>query len=302
MNRRQLFGAVALTAGLGTPARGVQPTTPAAPDGSPFEARTPDGLVLSGRAYGDPTKPEILLVHGLCMCRLCWDRQLVAGLVDRFRVVTFDLRGHGDSDKPADSAAYADGGRWADDVAAVIRASKLRRPILVGWSFGGLVVGHYLAKHGSGGVAGVNLVGAVTKQDPALVGPDTLTLAPKLGDPDLGVRTAACRDVLAACFAEPPPRDEFERMLVFYGMVPRALYKGIAPVSGGDKLDAAWAAAPRVLVTFGAKDRFVRRAMAERVLALNPRAKLSVYEAAGHSSHIEDSTRFNRELAAFAGV
>ena len=93
VQRRQLFGAVALTAGLGTPARGVQPTTSAVPDGSPFAARTPDGLVLSGRAYGDPTKPEILLVHGLCMCRLCWDRQLVTGLVDRFRVVTFDLRG-----------------------------------------------------------------------------------------------------------------------------------------------------------------------------------------------------------------
>ena len=40
--------------------------------------------------------------------------------------------------------------------------------------------------------------------------------------------------------------------------------------------------------------------MAERVLALNSRAKISLYPEAGHSPFYEDAARFNRELAALA--
>ncbi|MDN5925754.1 MAG: tyrosine-type recombinase/integrase [Hyphomicrobiales bacterium] len=46
------------------------------------------------------------LLSLLRQCRLSWDRQ-VAGLADRFQVVTWDLPGHGDSGKPADISAYS---------------------------------------------------------------------------------------------------------------------------------------------------------------------------------------------------
>ena len=68
-------------------------------------------------------------------------------------------------------------------------------------------------------------------------------------------------------------------------------------------LDEALASYPGpILVTFGEKDARVRRKMAERLLALNGRAKLSLYPEAGHSPFYEDAVRFNRELATLVSM
>lgn len=263
-----------------------------------FLVRTPDGLTLAAQAQGDPAAPEILLIHGLGQCRLSWSRQLADPALAGFRIVSFDLRGHGDSDKPADEAAYSDGARWADDLAAVIAAARLRRPVLVGWSLGGFVLAHYLKRHGAATVAAVNLVDAVTRFSPDFLTPASLDFAKQLGSEDLAVRAAAVAGFLEGCFATPPPRAELDRMLVFNGMVPRALQRSILKMSDAG-LDEALAGYPGpILVTFGEKDARVRREMAERQLAQNSRAKLSLYPQAGHSPFYEDAARFNRELAA----
>jgi non-heme chloroperoxidase len=55
--------------------------------------------------------------------------------------VTFDLRGHGNLDKPDHGAADAGGEQWADDLHAVMETAGLRRPTLVGWSLGGFIIG-----------------------------------------------------------------------------------------------------------------------------------------------------------------
>ncbi|MEK8142516.1 alpha/beta fold hydrolase [Streptomyces sp. M10(2022)] len=102
-------------------------------------------------AYGNPAAPEILFAHGLGQSRLSWQRQ-VERLSDHLRVVTFDMRGHGGSSVPDSPDAYADGARWADDIRAVIEAAQLRRPTMVGWSFGALTVGHYLKHYGAHGL------------------------------------------------------------------------------------------------------------------------------------------------------
>ncbi len=268
-----------------------------APPAGSFTVRTPDGLTLAAQAQGDPAAPEILLIHGLGQCRLSWSRQLADPALAAFRLVSFDLRGHGDSDKPADEAAYSDGTRWADDLAAVISAAGLRRPTLVGWSLGGFVLAHYLKRHGGPHVAAVNLVDAVTRFSPDLLTPASLDFAKKLGSDDLAVRSEAVAGFLEGCFATPPPRAELDRMLAFNGMVPRALQRGILKLSD-EGLDEALAGYPGpLLVTFGEKDARVQRKMAERLLALNGHAKLSLYPQAGHSPFYEDAARFNHELA-----
>ena len=75
------------------------------------------------------------------------------------------------------------------------------------------------------------------------------------------------------------------------------MQRGILKMSD-EGLDEALAGyAGPMLVTFGEKDARVQRKMADRVLALNGRAKLSLYPEAGHSPFYEDAVRFNRELA-----
>jgi pimeloyl-ACP methyl ester carboxylesterase len=55
---------------------------------------------------------------------LSWSRQVKSDLAKEFRIVTFDLRGHGNSDKPLVPEAYRESRRWADDIDAIIKQTK----------------------------------------------------------------------------------------------------------------------------------------------------------------------------------
>ena len=297
--RRDIVATAAGLALLATQA-GAQPAlTAQAETDEPLSIRTLDGLTLSGRSYGNPTHPEIVFVHGLGQSRLSWDLQTGSALLQRFRMVTFDLRGHGDSDKPDAVDAYSDMARWGDDLHAVLTTSGVRRPTLVGWSLGGRVIGDYVARHGASAIAGANLVNAVTNPSAQTLSQAAFDYAAALGSADLTVRAGAIEGFLATCFAKQPLPAAFRRMLVFNGMVPRSLQQGILKLDNGH-LDAAFAAVPRLLVTYGAKDALTRPLMSSRVLDLNRAAKLSVYPDAGHTPFYEDPERFNAELAAFA--
>ena len=136
----------------------------------PINVKTPDGLTISAQEWGNPAGPEILFIHGFSQSHLSWMRQVDSDLAKEFRIVTYDLRGHGNSDKPLDPARYRDSKAWGDEVQAVIDAAGLKRPVLVGWSYAGRVISDYLATHGAGQIAGINFVDAPIKVDPALIG------------------------------------------------------------------------------------------------------------------------------------
>ncbi|UHC17727.1 alpha/beta hydrolase [Methylobacterium currus] len=274
-------------------------STAAAEASDTFSARSSDGTVLTAESKGDPGAPEILFIHGLRQSRLSWDKQFHDPALAGLRMVRFDLRGHGDSDKPTALEAYSDADRWADDVAAVIDAAKLRRPVLVGWSLGGYVAGAYLRKHGGSRIAGVNLVDAVTKLSPDLLTPLAGDFTGSATSHDLATRVAATADFLAACFHRPPAGVELQRMLVVNGMTARAANEGFVRTSTTDLGPAFAAYDGPILLTHGAHDKLVRQAMADHVRSLKPQSRLSVYAESGHSPFYEEPARFGRELAAF---
>lgn len=259
---------------------------------------SPDGLRLSAHAAGNPDGPSILFIHGFNQCHLSWARQLSdAALASEFRMAGFDLRGHGASDKPDDRARYTDDALWAGDVAAVIAATGLKRPVLVGWSYGGRVVTDYVRGHGTGDIAGINFVGAVTKTDPTLMGPGGRNIAGMLSD-DLATNIAGTRGFLRACFEKQPTQDDFETMLAFNMIIPPAVRTCVRSRvdNPGDllaKLDIP------VLVTHGEKDPLVLPTMARFTAAQAKDARLSLYPGIGHAPFWEDAPRFNRELAEF---
>ncbi|HEX5006864.1 MAG TPA: alpha/beta hydrolase [Hyphomonadaceae bacterium] len=267
-----------------------------------FNVRSADGVMLAGEAQGDPQAPEILFIHGLRQSRLSWDKQFADPALAGFRMVRFDLRGHGDSDKPAPLDAYSDADRWADDVAAVIAGAKLRRPVLVGWSLGGFVAGVYLRKHGDSRVAGINLVDAVTKLSPDLLTPLAGAFTRTTTSHDLAERTAATADFLAACFHRPPTGVELQQMLVINGMTARAVNEGFVKTAMSDLEPVFRDYTGPILLTHGVHDRLVRMAMSERIKALHRNSRLSVYVDSGHSPFYEEPDRFGQELAAFVAA
>ena len=64
--------------------------------------RTPDGVDISVREWGNPEGWPILFVHGLAQSHLSFLPQFASELADRHRLVAYDLRGHGESAKPLD--------------------------------------------------------------------------------------------------------------------------------------------------------------------------------------------------------
>src|SRR4051812_43165429 len=97
------------------------------------EVRGGGGLRLHVREWGDAQGPAIVFVHGWSQSQLCWSRQVAGELTRDFRLVTFDLRGHGMSEKPPEAEHYVVSRLWAEDVAAVIGELGLDRPVLVAW-------------------------------------------------------------------------------------------------------------------------------------------------------------------------
>ncbi len=92
-----------------------------------------DGVKVYFEDHGDG--PAVLLSHGFSASSTMW-RDQIATLRDRYRVMTWDMRGHGQSDYPDDPAAYSEDESVAD-MAAILDACGLRRAVIGGLSLGG---------------------------------------------------------------------------------------------------------------------------------------------------------------------
>lgn len=105
-------------------------------------ATSPDSTRLAFDVTGDG--PPLLLLHGGGGSRLEWH---AAGYVDRLReeftVISMDLRGHGESDKPTDPSMYTTD-KMGDDILAVADACNAENFLICGFSFGGNI-SRYLA-------------------------------------------------------------------------------------------------------------------------------------------------------------
>ncbi len=264
---------------------------------------TPDGVTIAVREWGNPAGAEILLIHGVGQSHLSFIRQMTDDLGRDHRIVAYDTRGHGASDKPLDPVFYHEATRWADEVQAVIAAKRLRKPVLVGWSMGGRVIGQYLTVHGDRHLGGINFVAARAIADPAFSGTAALGL-PVARPHDLGSRIEATAAFLRACFHRQPTEAEFAVALAYNMLPPVEVLAAIRSWPGKipATIEALGAVRVPVLVTHGRADTVVRPLAAERTAAFVPGARLSWYDDCGHSPFFEDAPRFNRELAAFAAA
>ena len=83
-----------------------------------------NGVTIYYEVHGNG--PAVLLSHGYsATCRM-WDGQ-IAALKDRYKVIVWDMRGHGQSDYPNDAAAYSETLTVAD-IAAILDACGENAP------------------------------------------------------------------------------------------------------------------------------------------------------------------------------
>ncbi len=263
------------------------------------------GVPLNVVTAGDKSKPAILLVHGIGQSHLSWENQLGAPLTDEFYVVAFDLRGHGNSGKPWNADAYQDYRNWAGDVQRVIAATGIDRPVLVGWSYGTLVVSDYLRTYGASGLRGIVLTGAYggLTPPPPPAPPDRAAMMTRLREKqfsgNLEDNIAAARDFSRFLTGKEMPAAWYERATALSMTLP-----GYARRWMFDRPVANMELIPKItvpfLVTVGGKDPSTPEKDARDLAAKVPGTRVSVYPDCGHSPFAEDPARYTKELADFA--
>ncbi len=100
----------------------------------------------------------VVLIHGWPLSGASWKEQVPALSQAGFRVITYDRRGFGNSDKPIAGYDYK---TLADDLSSLIEALDLSNVTLVGFSMGGGEVVQYIADHGEARLHSVVLASAI---------------------------------------------------------------------------------------------------------------------------------------------
>jgi pimeloyl-ACP methyl ester carboxylesterase len=95
------------------------------------------GVTLAVQEHGERQRPTVLLVHGFPDTHGLWS-DVVAGLADRYHVVTYDLRGAGASDLPAGRREYRLGQLACDARAVMDACAPGERVHLVGHDWGAI--------------------------------------------------------------------------------------------------------------------------------------------------------------------
>lgn len=258
------------------------------------------GTELHVEETGNADGQAILFIHGYTQSRRSWTRQLESDLADDFRLVAMDNRGHGQSEKP--KGAYADSELWADDVQSVIETLELEQPVLVGWSYGGLIISDYLETYGDEHIAGINLVGAISKNGTddamAVIGEEFVELVPGFESTDAEESVNTLETFVDRCVNEELlPADRYF-MLGYNVAVPPYVREGLHSRTVAHDEDLRAIEKP-VLITHGEADTIVLPAAAEEHAESIETAETSFYPDVGHSPFWEETDRFNRELREF---
>jgi non-heme chloroperoxidase len=254
-----------------------------------------DGTRLRASIRGDG--PAVVLVHGWKQSHRLWDR-VIPLLECDFRVVAFDLRGMGESDKPGDPYTFHE---LADDLGFVLRELDLDEVTLVGWSMGCSVSLEYLRLDGSRVARLVLMNGPIklvrTEDFP-------LTMTQEELDGYLGDMEATWplneRAFVHDTFVDPQP-DLVEWLLSIALQTP--LDRGLAIVRAQAELNHV-PFLPKirvpVLALYGRHDPYYPTELAGFIAEHVPDGRAVILEGSAHNPPIEEPALFCELVGAFA--
>ena len=278
------------------------------PDAAGFVTR--DGIRVGWERFGTGSPAVLLLPTWSIIHARHWKLQ-VADLARRTTVVTFDGRGNGRSDRPADAAAYRPQ-ETAADARAVLDAAGVEQAVVVALSAGARTALLLTADHPDR-VLGTVLIGPSIPQSSveerqAALARFTAPPAPDAGEHPFNAQ-AWRRDYggfvqafFEDCFSEPHSTKPIEDT-VGWAMETDAetLILTILADGLGDR-DAVGALMDRierpVLVIHGTEDRIIPYEVGA-ALAAKLGADLVSLEGSGHCPHVRDPIRVNLLLRSF---
>lgn len=278
------------------PLAAVAGDTAASP--KPFAVPTPantyfveggDNARIAVQEWGNAEGRAIIFVHAFSQSHLAWMPQVTGRLAKDFRLITFDNRGHGNSDKPAGLAPYSDGALFAADLNAVIERSNAKKPIVVAWSIGGVLTGDYLQRYGDDAVGGILFLSAAHKLSPdgQYFGRAFAEFGPGMMSDDLATNVQATIAAGRAITAQPVDPSLFAFIVATNMVVPSHVRAGFVSRAVDHFSDTLPSLSVPVRIIHGAEDLLVQVESSREAARRVPNASLSVLRGVGHAPHAE---------------
>lgn len=261
-----------------------------------FDVVSNDGTKIEVQETGDKSKPTIVFIHGYMGTHLNWKTQISSHLIKDFHMVTYDLRGHGNSEKPTEALAYTDGKRWADDLNAVISSLNKKEVALVGWSLGGAVISNYLAYYGDSKVTSAIYVNGVIELNAALITPHPNVYKGLISN-NLETRVSNIRDFLGLCFLNKPQESIFEVLLGSATIASLDMQKNVQSMTIPVEKAFSRMSKP-VYMLYGKHDNLVKvNPTLSRAKTLHKDIHVVIFDKSGHAPFFDETKLFNSTLS-----
>ncbi|MDD2500213.1 MAG: alpha/beta hydrolase [Geobacter sp.] len=247
----------------------------------------------------------ILFVHGWCMSSAVWGLQQAA-LSAQYRVITLDLRGHGQSRLPEDGLTGFGG--YADDVVRVVEQLDLKGMVAVGWSLGAQALLKAWPRL-KDRLDGLVLVGATPRFSAAPHFP--YGLPPKEAE---GMRLKVRRSLERALegfhrnlfveyeLADPDVAQQVTELLAQVAMPQSAAaLAGLEALMEEELMEEATQVACPTLLLHGDQDRVCLPGASDWLARTIRNSRRKLYAGCGHALFLSRAQQFNHDLAAFFG-
>jgi len=238
----------------------------------------------------------LILIEGLGTATWLWWKQ-VPELAKHYRVIAYDQRGVGWSDKPDEPYTIP---MLADDLAGLMDALKIKQAHVLGISLGGFVAQEFALKYPERVrrlILCSTSFGGTHATPPA---PDMVValLTPVAGEDDLRERVALS---LSPAYAATHPED-VDHMVAARLDNPQPAYAYRRQLMSA----ATWTSEGRLgqilaptLILAGTADTIVPPGNAELLATAIPHAEMRLLEGAGHLINVERTDEFSKEVREF---
>jgi non-heme chloroperoxidase len=246
----------------------------------------------------------VVLIHGWPLSDAMYEYQYQELVEKGFRVIGITLRGFGKSDKPYGKYNYD---VYADDIKTVLDKLNIQNATLGGFSMGGAISIHYVAKYNSAHVARLALFGAAAP---------VWTSRP---DYPYGFSKETVNGLIALSKTNRP--ELLQNFGKIFAASETAVPAGIGGWLGGINIEASPYATTQSLIALrdtdlrpqlssikiptvifhGVKDKICEFALAEQMQKGIKNSTIVRFENSGHGLFVEEREKFNSELVKFAG-
>ena len=255
---------------------------------------TADGTCFD--VTGPADAPPVVLVHGLGLNRHMWRGQIDA-LADRFRVITYDLFGHGETPPQGASPSLT---TFSEQVRALLDHLGISSAAVAGFSLGGMIVRRLAMDHAERVRALAILHSAYARSAAARQAVQDRVHQARRDGPEATVANALDRWFSPDYRAQHP--EVMAQVRTWILANDRQVYPGNYQVlvDGVDELVAPRPAiACPTLVMTGDEDFGNSPEMSHAIAAEIAGSRLVILEGLRHMAMVEAPERFNRELLSF---